>query len=95
MIFTRQGIAQSSVPRPEEHFGFVPGTDRMLFNYEEMIDYFVKLDKVSPMVRLVEIGLSPMGKKMYIVFISSEKNIRNLDKLREINRELALNPDTV
>jgi hypothetical protein len=92
MIFTRHGIAQSSVPKPEEHFGFVPGTDRMLFDYEEMIDYFVKLDKVSPMVRLVEIGLSPMGKKMYIVFISSEKNIRNLEKLREINRELALNP---
>src|SRR4030066_315066 len=86
-------ISQSAVTTPEQHFGFVPGTDRMLFNYEEMISYFIKLDEASPMVKLVEIGLSPLGKKMYIVFISSEKNIKNLERLREINRELALNPE--
>ena len=85
--------AQSSIPKPEDHFGFVPGSDYNLFNYEQLIEYLVKLDKASPMVRLVEIGQSPMGKKMYIAFISSGKNINNLDKLREINRELALNPD--
>src|SRR4030042_4786995 len=92
VLIPGHGISQSSVPKPEEHFGFVPGADRMLFDYEEMISYFVKLDEVSPMIRLVENGMSPMGKKMYIVFISSEENIRNLDKLRGINRELALNP---
>ena len=92
VLIPGHGISQSSVPKPEEHFGFVPGADRMLFDYEEMISYFVKLDEVSPMIRLVENGMSPMGKKMYILFISSEENIRNLDKLRGINRELALNP---
>lgn len=93
VVSTMPGYGQSSVPKPEEHFGFVPGSDYMLFNYEEMIDYLLKLDKASPMVSLVEIGESPMGKKMYIAFISSEKNINNLEKLRSINRELALNPD--
>ena len=85
--------AQPSVPKPEDHFGFIPGADRMLFNYEELIDYFTKLDKASPMLKMVEIGQSPMGKKMYIAFISSEKNIKNLDKLRDINKTLALDPD--
>ncbi len=84
--------AQSSIPKPEEHFGFVPGSDYNLFTYEELTDYLMKLDKASPMVKMVENGQSPMGRKMYIVFISSEKNINNLEKLREINRELALNP---
>ncbi len=88
-----RGFGQSSVPKPEEHFGFVPGSDYMLFNYEQLIDYLVKLDKASPMLRLIENGQSPEGRKMYIAFISSEKNIKNLDRLREINRELALNPD--
>ena len=88
-----QVSAQSGIPKPEEHFGFLPGSDYMLFNYEELIDYLMKLDKASPMLKLVENGQSPMGRKMYIAFISSEKNINNLDKLREINRELALNPD--
>jgi hypothetical protein len=82
-----------SVPKPEEFFGFMPGSDYMLFNYEQLTDYLRKLDQTSPMVRMIEIGESPMGKKMYIVFISSEKNINNLDRLREINRELALNPE--
>jgi hypothetical protein len=87
------GYGQSSIPTPESHFGFVPGADRMLFNYEELIDYLMKVDKASPMLKMVEIGKSPMGKPMYIAFISSEKNINNLDKLKVINRELALNPD--
>ena len=80
------------MPVPEEHFGFIPGSDYNLFSYEELIDYLMKLDKASPMVSMEEIGTSPMGRKMYIAFISSEKNIKNLPRLREINRELALNP---
>jgi len=93
IISPRQGFSQSAAPRPEEHFGFIPGSDYMLFNYEQLIEYLTKLDKASPMLRLVKNGQSPMGKKMYLAFISSEKNINNLDRLREINRELALNPN--
>lgn len=92
LFFVPQAQAQVSVPLPEKHFGFIPGSDYNLFSYAEMTDYLMKLDKASPMVSMEEIGTSPMGRKMYIVFISSEKNIKNLPKLREINRELALNP---
>ncbi|MCK7538290.1 MAG: hypothetical protein MZV63_48710 [Marinilabiliales bacterium] len=93
MIFSvPPALAQVSVPVPGKHFGFMPGSDYNLFSYEELIDYLMKLDKASPMVSMEEIGTSPMGRKMYIAFISSEKNIKNLPKLREINRELALNP---
>lgn len=88
----RPAEAQLSSLEPEKQFGFVPGSDYNLFTYEELTDYLMKLDKASPMVKMEEIGESPMGRKMYIVFISSEKNIANLPKLREINRELALNP---
>ena len=93
-VFTQQARAQAqaAIPVPEKHFGFIPGSDYNLFSYEELIDYLMKLDKASPMVSMEEIGTSPMGRKMYIVFISSEKNIKNLSGLREINRELALNP---
>lgn len=91
-LLAPQTSAQSRVMTPEEHFGFVPGSDYMLFNYGELIDYFQEIDKASPMLKMVEIGQSPMGKKMYIAFISSEKNIKNLDKLREINKVLALDP---
>jgi hypothetical protein len=81
------------IPSPQEHFGFIPGSDGMLFNYEELFSYLQKVASASPMVKVVEIGKSPMGKKMYMALVSSEKNIKDLEKLRAINRELALNPD--
>ena len=83
----------SQVQSPKDYFGFEPGTDRMLFTYEQLIGYLQKLDEASGMVKMVEIGQSPMGKPMYICFISSEENINRLDELKEINRKLALDPN--
>jgi len=85
--------AGTTIPTPEEHFGFVPGTDRMLFDYENLIQYFQKLDEASDRLQLFEFGRSPMDKPMYVAFISTPNNIRNLIVLRESNRRLALDPD--
>lgn len=84
---------ETKIISPEKHFGFTPGTDDMLFNYDDLISYLKKLDSVSPKLKLVKIGNSPEGKEMYIAFISSEENIKNLKKLQEINRQLALEPN--
>lgn len=78
---------------PEKYFGFKPGDDRMLFDYEALIGYLKKVDEASPRLKLVEIGQSPMGKRIYIAFISTKENINNLDNLKGINRKLALKPD--
>ncbi len=76
--------------KPEKYFGFQPGSDGNLFSYEQVIDYYKALDDASGNVKMLEAGQSPMGKKMYVVFISSEENIKNLDKLKAINKQLAL-----
>lgn len=81
------------IQTPESYFGFKPGTDRMLFNYEALIDYLSMLDEASERLQLIPIDESPMGKPMYIAFISSPDNIKNLLKLRKINEALALNPE--
>jgi hypothetical protein len=85
--------AKSALPSPESHFGFMPGEDRMLFDYEDMIAYLKKLDELSPKVRMDQIGYSEMGRPMYLIFVSSEENISNIERLRDINRQLALDPD--
>lgn len=85
--------ASDGIETPEDHFGFVPGADGMLFDYEELIAYLQKVDAVSARLKLLDVGTSPMGKTIYIAFISSEENIGSLDELRRINRELALNPN--
>ncbi|MEE9571607.1 MAG: M14 family zinc carboxypeptidase, partial [Candidatus Neomarinimicrobiota bacterium] len=84
---------KSEITNPEKHFGFKPGTDKMLFDYEKLISYLKKLDAASPKLKLVNIGKSSQNREMFIAFISSEQNINNLTKLKEINRQLALTPN--
>ncbi len=93
MLFTLAGSwAQSgAVTTPDGYFGFEPGSDRNLFNYEQLIGYLQELEGQSPRIKMEEIGTSPEGRTMYITFISSEENINNLELLKVINRELALN----
>ncbi len=97
MLFFTSGIAETrnenGLTHPKDFFGFVPGEDRKLFHYEPLIEYLDLLQQESDMVKLIEHGESPMGKPMYIAFVSSEENIKNLDRLRKINRRLALDGD--
>ncbi|MFN8207059.1 MAG: M14 metallopeptidase family protein [Bacteroidales bacterium] len=80
----------SGIPSPEAWFGFQPGTDKALFDYDQMIAYLRKVDEASPRMSMQEIGESPMGRKMFLVFISSPENISGLAEYKEVNRKLAL-----
>ncbi len=95
MLFSFLGLMaqDASFTKPADFFGFEPGSDRNLFSYEQLIEYFQKLDGESDRIYLEEIGASPMGRPMYIAFISSAENISKLEELKKINRELALNPN--
>ena len=55
-------ISTPEIPTPESHFGFTPGDDRMLFDYEEMITYMKILEVLSPKVKMEQIGVSEMGR---------------------------------
>ncbi|MDA3905327.1 MAG: M14 family metallopeptidase [Bacteroidales bacterium] len=92
-IFYVQAQTTSNIVKPIDYFGFQPGSEGNLFTYEQLIDYLKILDKSSPRLKMEQIGESPMGKPMYLLFISSEKNIQNLDKLKVLNREIMLNPN--
>ncbi len=81
----------AQLPAPETFFGFNPGDDREMFTYEQLMDYMHLLDEQSPMIHIEPYGITEMGKPMFIIFISSEQNIANLDRLKKINRQLALN----
>lgn len=92
-FFTVQAQTKSDFKTPLEFFGFQPGSEGNLYTYEQLIGYLQTLEKESPRMKMEHIGESPMGKPMYILFISSEENIQNLDKLKEMNREIMLNPN--
>lgn len=90
LILPQKSTHAQTGQSPEQFFGFVPGSDRNLFDYDQLIAYCRQLDEASPRLLLREIGESPMGKKMYILFISSPRNLAKLDRFKEINRKLAL-----
>ena len=86
-------ICAEEISAPESVFGFVPGSDRQLIDYGELVDYMKKLAESSPRIEMREVGASPLGRPMFVAFISSPENIDRLDDLHEINRRLALDPE--
>jgi hypothetical protein len=81
--------AQSGIPTPESVLGFAPGSDYKLANYDQVIDYFKKVDAASDRVRMFEAGKSTQGRTFYFVLVSSKRNLDRLDRYREIARQLA------
>ncbi len=82
--------AAADVPAPHEALGFDPGADYKLASYEEITSYFQKLAAASDRIRLVEYGKTSLGRPSFAAFISSPENLRNLDRLKAINRRLVL-----
>ena len=78
-----------NVPSPEDVYGFKVGADYKLADYTQIEDYLSKLDNASDRVEKVEIGTTVLGRKMYILFISSEENLKQLDKWKDISTKLA------
>ena len=82
-------FAQQSVPAPSDVFGFEPGADYKLANYDQITTYLTQLDAASDRAAMIEIGTSVLGKPLFLMFISSEENLQQRDKWRAISEQLA------
>ena len=80
---------QGSIPPPESGLGFKIGTDRKLANWVTFVDYFKNLDKFSDRMQVEEIGKTTLGRPFIVATISSPENLKRLDELRDIQRQLA------
>ena len=67
-------LAAQAIPDPESFFGFKPGSDRQLFDYEKLISYSQKLDEASPKVKVLNLLL--------VVCITMEKVYKKIIKTR-------------
>lgn len=89
-LLALSSVLLAAPPSPREHFGFNPGDDYKLANYDEVASYFRKLAASSDRIRLEEFGRSSEGRPMLVAFISAPENLKALDRYKEINRRLAL-----
>lgn len=88
--FSQSKSPAANAPTPASVFGFEPGADYRLADYEQMTQYFQKLAAALPQrVKLEQIGKTGYGREMFVAVISSEDNMRQLDHYKDIVHQLA------
>ncbi|HEY8712512.1 MAG TPA: M14 metallopeptidase family protein, partial [Thermoanaerobaculia bacterium] len=76
-------------PTPSEFLKMNVGADRVLADYRQIVSYLRALGAASPRLSMETLGKTTLGEEMVMAIISSEQNIRNLPRLREIAARLA------
>ena len=90
-IATSFASAQRTAPTPQSVIGWEPCADYKLATYEQIDDYFRKLADAAPgRMRIVDMGPTAEGRTEILAVVSSEDNIRQLGKYKDISRTLAL-----
>ncbi len=71
----------SNIPKPQEVLGFVPGEWHV--SHDRLITYMQKLAESSPRIKIENRGTTYEGRPLILLYISSEENIHNLEKIRQ------------
>ena len=81
--------ASATVPTPLKHHGYIAGAEGRLTYAEDVYAYMRALEAATPRVKVFSIGKSEEGREMVVVAIANEETIANLDRYRDITRQLA------
>jgi len=77
------------VTSPEESFGFKPGADRKLADWQDLTRYYQKLASQTDRVRYAELGKTTEGRPFVALTISAPENLAHVAEYQEIQRKLA------
>src|SRR6266550_8670266 len=86
-VWATSRLAQ--IPAPEDVLGFVPGDDRKLASWNQVLEYFTALAKASDRVKFERLGTSTMGKPFVMATISAPENLARLEEYKGIQELLA------
>src|SRR5207245_5300384 len=81
--------AAAAPPSPQSVLGFRPGDDRQLADWNQIVDYFRRLDAASDRVRVEEVGRTTEDRPFLVAVITSEANMAHLEEIRRANLRLA------
>ena len=93
-LFASLAFAQQTVTTPKSFLGHAVGEDYWLANYQQLSDYWKKVDSESERVQVVSIGKTEEGRDQLMAIISDPANMRQLPRYRDIARRLALGQAT-
>ena len=89
LILAALPLFAAPIQSPSQFLGIDVGADRVLADYKQIVSYFRALDAASPRVQIEDLGRTTLGNEFIMAVISSEANIRNLPRIREIAKRLA------
>ena len=80
--------APHDVPKPETYFGHLPGADRTVIDYDQLVGYFQKVDDASDRVELLRLGKTTEGRDLVMLAISTPENLADAARYRAIAQAL-------
>lgn len=89
VLFISTNLYAQKVPSPASYFGFEPGANYELIDYEQLEGYYRAVAKASDRIKLEVIGKTHRGRNLLLLTISSADNLKNLAKYKDISRKLA------
>jgi len=87
--FVFVAVGQNKSPEPKDVLGFTPGDDRKLASWNQVLEYFQKLDAASDRVKFETIGKTTMAKPFVFAAISAPENLKRLEYYKGIQAKLA------
>src|ERR1035441_6577580 len=80
--------ATRAVQTPEQYFGFRIGSDKKLVRWDKIVEYMQAVANGTDRVKFRNLGPTTNGNPFVLLEISSAENLRNLDKLKSLERKL-------
>ena len=77
------------IPTPKDVLGYYIGAPYKLTYYADIVKYYRALEKATPRVKVETIGKSDEGRELVVVWVSSDENMKNLQKNRDNLAKLA------
>ena len=71
------------IPSPKDVLGYHIGAPAKLTYYNDILKYYRALAAATPRVKIESIGRSDEDRELVVVWVSSDENIRNLQKNRD------------
>ncbi|MEO5952793.1 MAG: M14 metallopeptidase family protein, partial [Chloroflexia bacterium] len=90
LALTVSAFAQRKISTPKDLFGSNVTDDYFLATYTQYEQYLKKVAGESDRIKLVEMGKTEEGRTQYMSIISAPENIKNLARLKEISKRMAL-----
>ncbi len=77
------------IPTPKDVLGYYIGAPYKLTYYADIVKYYRALEKATPRVKVETIGKSDEGRELVVVWVSSDENMKGLQKNRDNLAKLA------